>query len=238
MQGRLKEKMEKILLKVEKRTETGKGYARSLRRLEMLPAVIYADGRSTPVKLQRKKIVKLIASGVGEHALITIEFSNDKAKTVEHPVLVKDYQTDPVTNELLHVDFLEVSLKKNVKVTIPIVIIVAPAGIKKGGILQHHLREVEVECLPTQIPDGIKVDAGHLEIGDSLHVSDLKSPEGIKILTDPHEVMLSVTAPVVEEVAPAAPVEGEAVEPELVKAKGKGEEEGKEEQPQKERKEK
>ncbi len=232
--------MEKILLKAEKRTETGKGHARSLRRRKMLPAVIYADGRSTPIELQRKRIVKLIASGVGEHALITIEFSNDKAKTVEHPVLVKDYQTDPVTNELLHVDFLEVSLEKKVKITIPIVIIVAPAGIKKGGILQHHVREVEVECLPTQIPNGIEVDAGHIDIGHSLHVSDLKSSEGIKILTDPHVVMLSVTAPVVEEVAPAAaaPVGEEAVEPELVKAKGKGEEEGKEERPQKEQKEK
>jgi large subunit ribosomal protein L25 len=230
--------MEKILLKAEKRSETGKGSARSLRRRELLPAVIYSDGKSTPIKLQRKEIVRLISSGVGEHALINLALSDGKSKTAEHPSLIKDYQSDPVTNELLHVDFMEVSLKKKIKITIPIVILKEPAGIKKGGILQHHIREIEIECFPTEIPEGVEVDAGFIEIGHSLHVSDLQMIEGIKILTDPHEVILSVSAPVVEEEAPTEAAEEEAAEPELVKAKGKEEAPSEEEQQQKEQQEK
>lgn len=219
--------MEKVSLKAEKRTEMGKGGARNLRRQGILPAVIYGGGKpSIPVKVQKKEMAKLIASGMGEHALINIELGNGETGTEEYPVLIKDYQVDPVTDELLHVDFMEVSLKKKIRITTPIVITKEPAGIKKGGILEHHLREVEIECLPTQIPEGIEVDASFIEIGHSLHVSDLKPPEGIRIVTDPHKVILSVTAPVVEEAAPAA-AEEEAAEPELVKTKGKEEEEEK-----------
>lgn len=215
--------MEKILLKADKRTEIGKGEARSLRRQDILPAVIYAGGNSTPIKLQRKEIGRLISSGAGEHAIFNIELSDGKAKLKEHPVLIKDYQTDPVTDELLHVDFIEVSLKKKIKIMMPIVIVKEPAGIKKGGIMEHHLREVEIECLPAQIPERFEIDAGFIDIGQSLHVSELKTPEGVRMLTDPHEVILTVLRPKAEVAPPAAPVE-EVVEPELVKEKGKKEE--------------
>ena len=224
--------MEKILLKADKRAETGKGSARSLRRQDILPAVMYGVGKTTPIKLNRKEIQKLIYSGGGEHALITLELSEGGSKTSEHPVLIKDYQREPVSEELLHVDFIEVSLKEKIRVTIPVVIIKEPAGIKMGGIMQHRVREIEVECLPTQIPDKIEIDAGFVEIGHSLHVSDIPAVEGIKIVTDPSEVILSVTAPKEEVVA--APVEAEVAEPEVLKAKGKTAEEA----PQKEQKEK
>ncbi len=214
--------MEKILLKAEKRQEIGKGGARGLRRQGLLPAVIYSKGQSTPIKLQKKELGKLISSGVGEHTLLNIELSNGDGKTHNHPVLIKDYQTNPVTDELLHVDFIEVSLKEKISIMIPVVITKEPAGIKKGGIMEHHLREVEVECLPTQIPEGIEVDAGFIEIGHSLHVSDLKPPKGVKILTDPHEVLLTVLEPKVKE-AVTAPTEEEIKEPELVKERAKEE---------------
>jgi large subunit ribosomal protein L25 len=217
--------MEKILVKADKRTELGKGSARSLRRQNVLPAVLYGEGKSVTIKLDRKEIQKLIYSGGGEHSLITLELNEGNSKTSEHPVLIKDYQREPVSEELLHVDFIEVSLKKKIKVTIPVVIIKEPAGIKMGGILQHRVREIEIECLPTQIPDKIEIDAGHIEIGHSLHVSDIPPQEGLKIVTDPSEVILSVTAPK-EEVVEAAPVEAAAAEPEVIKAKGKAEEEG------------
>jgi len=225
--------MERILLKADKRTETGKGGARSLRRQDILPAVMYGVGEAVPIKLDRKEIQKLIYSRGGEHALITLELNEGDTKKSEHPVLIKDYQREPVSEELLHVDFIEVSLKEIIKVTIPIVITKEPAGVKMGGIMQYRVREIEVECLPTQIPDRIEIDAGFIEIGHSLHVSDIPPMEGIKIVTEPSEVILSVTAPK-EEAAPAAPEEAEAVEPELLKAKGKEEEEA----PPKEQKEK
>jgi large subunit ribosomal protein L25 len=223
--------MEKILLKADKRAEIGKGGARSLRRQDILPAVMYGIGEAVPIKLNRKEIQKLIYSGGGEHALITLELNEGGSKTSEHPVLIKDYQREPVSEELLHVDFVEVSLKEKIRVTILVVIIKEPAGIKMGGIMQLRVREIEVECLPTQIPDKIEIDAGFVEIGHSLHVSDIPAMEGIRIVTDPSEVILSVSAPREEVVA--APAEAAVAEPEVLKAKGKAEE-----APQKEQKEK
>ncbi|MBI5666089.1 MAG: 50S ribosomal protein L25 [Nitrospirae bacterium] len=213
--------MEKILVKADKRPELGKGGARSLRRAGMIPAVVYSGGKSMPIKVQGKQMTKLIYSGVGEHALITIELNEDGAKTSEHPVLVKDYQRDPIAEELLHIDFMEVSLSEMVRVTVRLEIVKQPVGIKMGGIMQHRLREVEVECLPTQIPNTFEVNAESVEIGHSLHVSDLQVPEGVRIVTDPSEVILLVSAPAAEE----APAEAAAApaEPELVKAKGKEE---------------
>jgi large subunit ribosomal protein L25 len=173
-----------------------------------------------------------------EQALISIELEGDKAGMSNHWALIKDYQLDPVKNELLHVDFIEISLKKKIKLTIPIVITKEPIGVKNGGILQQQMREVKVECLPTQIPDGIEVDASSLDIGHSLHVSDLVIKEEVKILSDPHEVILSVIAPAVEEVAPVAPAAEAITEPELIK-KTKTKEDEAEEAPkgQKEQKE-
>lgn len=226
--------MKKILLKAEERVATGKGGARSLRRQGMLPAVIYAGGKSTPIKFHRKEIVKLITSGVGEHAILNIEFSKDGGEPAEHPALMKEYQKDPVSSELLHVDFMEISLKAKLKISIPIVITKEPVSIKTGGIMEHHLREIEIECLPTQIPEAILIDAGSVEIGHSLHVSDIKPMEGIRIVTNAQIVILNVTAPRVEE-APAVVAEA-AAEPALAKVKGKeeGAKEGKEE-PKKEK---
>jgi len=216
--------MEKILVKADKRPEIGKGSARSLRRQGVLPAVVYGVNESTPIKVESRQMTKLITSGVGEHSLITIELNESGKKASEHPVLIKDYQMDPVSDELLHVDFIEVSLEKVVNVTIPLVIVKEPAGVKMGGILEHRMREIEIECLPMQIPDKIEIDAGHIEIGHSLHVSDLTAPEGSKIISDASEVVLSVTVPRVEEEAPAEGAEAAAAEPELIKAKGKEEE--------------
>ena len=215
--------MEKLIVKADKRPEIGKGSARSLRRAGLLPAVVYSGGSSFPIKVAGKQMTKLIYSGVGEHALITIELNEDGTKTSNHPVLIKDYQRDPVSEQLLHVDFMEISLKESIKVAILLDIVKQPAGVKMGGVMQRRLREIEVECLPTQIPEKIEVDAESIGIGDSLHVSDLVVPEDVKILTDPDEVVLLVSAPAAE-VAVEEVAEVEAAEPELVKGKGKEEE--------------
>lgn len=225
--------MKKILLKAEQRSEIGKGGARSLRRQGMLPAVIYAGGKSTPIKFHRKEIVKLITSGVGEHAILNIEFSKDGGKPAEHPALIKEYQKDPVSTELLHVDFMEISIKDKIKISIPVVITKEPVSIKTGGIMEHHLREIEIECLPTQIPEAIEIDASAVEIGHSIHVSDIKPTEGIRIVTNSQMVIMNVTAPRVEE---APVVEAAVAEPEVLKAKGK--EEGAEEEKEAPKKEK
>ncbi len=220
--------MEKIIVKADQRPESGKGSARSLRREGLLPAIVYSDGNSTPVKMNLKEMTKLIYSGVGEHSLITIQLNGEGGKTSDHPVLIKDFQRDPVSEDILHVDFMQVPLDKLISVSVALEIAIKPIGIKMGGIMQRRLREIEVECLPTQIPEKIEVDASSIQIGQSYHVSDLSEMEGVRIVSDPSEVILTVTAPVIEE-APAEEEAEAAAEPELVKGKGKEEEEGKEE---------
>lgn len=223
--------MQKISLKAEKRKEIGKGGARSLRRNEILPAVLYSKGKSTPIKVQKKEVTRIMTTGGGEHSLITLELRDDKGGKKDHWALVKDYQADPVKKELLHIDFIEISLKKKIKTVASVALTKDPVGIKNGGILQQQLREVDIECLPTEIPEAIEVDAFHIDIGQTLHVSELLPPEGVKILTDPQEAILSVSAPKVEEVAAEVPAEEEeAAEPEVIKTKGKEEEAEKEEE--------
>lgn len=216
--------MQKVLLEATKRKERGKGGARSLRRNDRLPAVLYSKGKSTPITVHKKSMTRIMTTGGGEHALVTIALSDEKGKSKDHWALIKDYQADPVKKELLHVDFLEISLKQKIKTIVPIILTKDPIGVKNGGILQQQLRDVEVECLPTQIPEGIEVDASEIDINHSLHVSGLNAPEGVRITTDEQETILSVFAPKVEEPAPEEVEEEAGAEPELVKTKGKEEE--------------
>jgi large subunit ribosomal protein L25 len=215
--------MERMTINVEKREEVGKGAARSLRRKNMIPAVLYRGGDSQPIKFSKKEFLQFINTTVSEQVMVNLQFGDGSNKLA----LMKDYQVDPVKGDLLHADFFEVSLTEEVRVSVHVSIVGDSIGVKRdGGILQYLLREVEVECLPDKIPGHIELDISGLEIGQSLHVSDIKLGEGIKILTAPDEVIVNVVAPAVEEVA--APVEAvaapEITEPEIIK-KGKKEEE-------------
>jgi len=214
--------MERTVMHAEKREETGKGVARSLRRKDMIPAVLYRGGGSLPIKLAKKEITQFINTTAGEQIMVYLQFADGESKLA----LVKDYQIDPTRRELLHADFFEVLLTEKLKVNVHIIPTGEPVGVKRdAGILQNLLRDIEIECLPDKIPGHIKIDISGLEIGQSLHVSDLQLEEGIKVLTDPGEVIVNIIAPLVEEVAPVAEVAApEAAEPEVVK-KGKKEEE-------------
>jgi large subunit ribosomal protein L25 len=208
--------MERITIQAYRRETTGKGAARSLRRKGELPAVIYRAGISEPIKVPGKEFLKLLKKTRGENILVNLQFPDGNRLAV-----IKDYQIDPVTGELLHTDFQEVLLTEKIRVKVKVITTGTPKGVKEqGGILQHGLREIEIEALPDRIPGHIEVDVSSLSVGQSIHVSDLKLEEGIKVLTEPEEVIATVTAPVVEETAPQAP---EVTEPEVIK-KGKKEE--------------
>ncbi len=214
--------MERVSITAEKREEHGKGAARSLRREGMVPAVLYREGKSQPIKLSKKELARLINSVSGEQVMVNLEFGDGEKKLA----LLKEYQKDPIKGELLHTDFFEVSLTEEVRITVHVSVAGEPIGVKRdGGILQHTLREIEIECLPDKIPAKVEVDISNLEIGQALHVSDIKFEEGVKVLTDQGDVIANVIAPVVEAepaAAEAAPVE--PTEPEVMK-KGKKEEE-------------
>ncbi len=211
--------MERVTINVEKREERGKGAARSLRRKEIIPAILYREGKSLPIKVPKKELTKFINTTFGEQAIVNLQFKDGENKLA----LIKDFQVDPIKKELLHADFFEVSLTEKVRVNVHVSTIGEPIGVKRdGGILQNVLREIEIECLPDKIPGHITVDISSLEIGHSFYVKDLQLGEGIKVLTDPDEVIVNILAPAVEEAITEAPTE-EVSEPELVK-KGKKEE--------------
>jgi large subunit ribosomal protein L25 len=215
--------MEKITITVEKREETGKGVARSLRRNYMIPAILYRGGDSLPIKIPKKEITQFINTTSGEQVMVNLQFKDGENKLA----LMKDYQVDPMNRELLHVDFFELLLTEKVKVSVHITTTGESIGVKRdGGLLQNPLREIEIECLPDKIPGHVKIDISELEIGQSLHVGDLKLEEGIKVLTNHGEVIANVIAPAVEAVAPVEEVVAapEVTEPEVIK-KGKKEEE-------------
>lgn len=216
--------MERVSITAEKREEHGKGVARSLRRAGMVPAVVYRGGESQLIKLSKRDLTRLINSVGGEQVMVDLQFADGEKKLA----LLKDYQKDPIRGELLHSDFFEVSLTEEVRITVHVATLGEPIGVKRdAGILQHTLREIEIECLPDKIPGKIEIDISKLEIGQSIHVRDLRFEEGVKVLTDPGDVIVTVIAPIAEEVAPVAveAAPAEAAEPEVVK-KGKKEEEG------------
>jgi len=216
--------MEKATLNVEKRDKAGKGNARSLRRGGMIPAVIYRGGSSIPISISKKAMAEFIHTASGEQSLVNLNFPDGKSKLA----ILKEYQLDPIKGDVLHTDFFEVSLKEKIKVNVHVLTTGEPIGVKRdGGILQHVIRALEIECLPDKIPGHFEVDISNLETGQAIHVKDIRVGEGIKVLTAPDEVIVNVVEPAVEK-EEAAPVEGvvaapEITEPELIK-KGKKEE--------------
>ncbi len=218
--------MERLSIVAEKREKQGKGVARSLRREGMVPAVLYRGGDSQSIKLDKKDLAKLINVMSGEQVMVDLQFKDGEKKLA----LLNDYQVDPVRGELLHTDFFEVSLTEEVRIPIHVTTVGEPIGVRRdGGILQHTLREVMIECLPDKIPGKTVIDISKLEVGQSVHVRDLSFEEGIKVLTDPNDVIVTVVAAAVEAAPAAAEVAAEAAaapaEPEVAK-KGKKEEEG------------
>ncbi len=221
------------------------GNSNKLRRNGFVPAVVYGEKKKTlSLKIERRRLIRFMhAHHGGENIVINLRVAAAK-ETEEKSVLIKEIQKHPVNDEILHVDFNEISLTKRIEVKVPVETKGESMGVKQdGGVLEQVLWEVEVECLPTQIPEKFEVDITAMKIGDDVHVKDLRVPEGVAINTDPEAIVLSVVPPHKEEPVPeAAAVEGEAepTEPEVIKKEKKAEEEeaGAQGEAEKEKKEK
>ena len=213
--------MEEIILEAQKRLDTGRGRVNRLRKAASIPAVVYGEGKaSLNIQLVSRDFLKLMGFHRGESFVLTLRIK-DNGKGQDRSVLIKQIQYHPVSDDVLHVDFNEISLTKAIRIKVPLSAIGEPVGVKQdGGVLDHILWELEVECLPTQIPKSIEVDVSGLKIGDSLHVKDIAVASEIKVLNDPGATVLSVVMPQKEEAAPEAGAEGEAkAEPEVIKEK-------------------
>ena len=214
-------------VEAEPREDFGKNAARRLRHAGRIPAVVYGGGGpAIPITVNPRKISEILHSESGHNAIFTLDIQGKAPARV----MLRDWQVDPVHGGLLHVDMVRVARDTRMKLKVPIHITGEAQGVKvQGGIFEFVLREVEVECLPDDIPDHIPVDVTELMIGRNLRVADLPVGEKVKVLTDPARVVAHVVALKAEEEKPAAEVvEAAPAEPEVIR-KGKAEEEAEEE---------
>lgn len=230
---------EKSKLTATVRKETGKGVARRLRQKGMLPAVLYGHKTaSMPLAIDLKQLKNFITGGKSEHKLLdlTIEGNGGPA---EKTVMIKELQIDPAKRHYLHVDFFEVAMDEEITIPILIKLTGEAAGVKIGGVLQQVRRELEIRCLPSQIPDTLEIDVTSLNIGDSIHLKDVQLPPGVRILEDVDLTIATVLAPTIEkEVAEAVPEEAEEKAAAEAGEEKKGEEEKKAAEGDKEAKDK
>ncbi|MEK7347716.1 MAG: 50S ribosomal protein L25 [Candidatus Eisenbacteria bacterium] len=211
-----------VILKSIRRDGVGKGVARRLRQAGSVPAIYYGRGE-VPVALSvpAKELESLLHGASGSNVIVDLKVEGVAAG--DRKAILREVQRHPVRGNILHVDLQHISLSERITVEVPVVLVGVPTGVKDGGgILEHLLREVEVECLPTDIPAKLTVDVSHLNIGESVHVSDL-AIGNVEVRTEAERTVATVVPPtVLEEVKPA---EVAQVEPELVKKeKGLGEE--------------
>ena len=183
-------------LVAEARDATGKGVARKLRAAGRIPAVVYGKGvESKAISIDPSALQRVLQSGgAGMNTLIELSVEG-----TTRTVLVKELQREPVRGRPVHTDFYLVDLEKKVEVSVPIHLVGRPQGVELGGILDHPLREIELECLPLAIPESVNVDVSELDVGQSVHVRDLELPEGSSVRTDVNLAVASVIAPVVVE---------------------------------------
>jgi large subunit ribosomal protein L25 len=178
-------------LNAEVRGEKGKGGARQLRREGWVPAILYGGGGGPRnLRVSAREMDRLFRSLESEHALIGLKVGNES-----HSVLIREVQHHPTRGDVLHVDFHRISETEKIRVEVPVSLTGVPVGVKdNGGILEHFLREVMVECLPKDLPEHLQIDISHLNLMDTIHVSDIVAP-GIAILDDPTAPVCVVSRP-------------------------------------------
>ena len=184
------------------REGSGKGAARKLRATGKVPAVIYGKHMETPlhIAVEPKPLRAAVATPKKLNTVITLKLGGKS-----HQVLLKDYQMDPVTRDVLHADFLEVRDNEQVKVNVPVALVGKAEGVGQGGIMSQQKREIEIWALPSAIPETIEVDVTNLKIAQALHINDVKLPAGITVKTQTNYTIAVVVAPEAEVVAtPAA----------------------------------
>jgi len=210
------------VLTAKGRATEGKRRVRRLRDDGVVPGIVYGKNmKPVTVEVNYRELLKFLHSKAGEQALVTLRVED--TTPWEKPVLVKSVQHDPVNGHLLHVDFHAIVLTERLKVKVPVLLKGEAVGVKQeGGILEHFLREVAVECLPTEIPQGVEFDVSALKIGDTIHVKDLTPPKNVKITSDPEWAVASVLKPKEEkpEEAVAAVTEPEVIREKKEEAEG------------------
>ena len=217
----------RLVIKSEKRDLFGKNASRRFRKGGLVPAVLYGEGaESVPLVLAKKDIVKILKSETRENTIFKIAFDSE-----EKDVMIKALQINATSDELLHADLILIAMDKAIRVSVPIELLGEAVGVKtEGGFVDFMTREVEIECLPADIPERISADISGLHLHQSLKVADLTAPAGVKLISDPGAVLVLVQVPheekveakpeeeaVAAEAAAAAPAEPEVIKKERKK---------------------
>ena len=202
-------------LVAERRDDAGKGVARKLRAAGRVPAVFYGhDQTATPISVDARDMVHVLHAAGGANVLLDLVVDGR-----DHLAMPREIQRDHIHNKLIHVDFLAVSRTEKITVDVAVVEIGDSIGVKEGGVVEHHLRDLRVECLPQDVPEKIEVDITQLAIGDMIHVRDVMAPADVTILTNPDDAVLSVITPAILRVEAELGLPGEEV-PEAEVAEG------------------
>lgn len=225
-------------IKANKREIFGKNASRRLRMEGMIPAVIYGAREATvSLKLKKQEIFKILRAESGENTILQISFDSEM-----RDAMIKELQRDPVTDEILHADFIQITMDKTIRISVPVVTVGEAVGVKtEGGFVDLMSREVELECFPKDIPENIEIDISDLHLHQSFKVEDIAPVEGVEILSAPDTILVLVQAPSKEEEIEVEETEEEVIteeeEPEVIKREKAGEEKKKgEEKAEKEEK--
>ena len=208
-----------VKLKVEPRTATGRSAARRLKARGIVPAVVYGGKeKSQPLQVSARDINAMLSHASGENILVELEIAGHKETRT---ALLQEVQHSPVGGAVLHVDFHAISMDEKIQADVPLEGLGVATGVKNfGGLLEQNLRALAIECLPRDLPDKITVDVSALNIGDSIHVRDIKLPSGVIAKVQPDLTAFSVMAPVIEEEPVTAEAEAAAAAgPEVITAK-------------------
>jgi large subunit ribosomal protein L25 len=201
-------------LTIKQRGETGKQVAKRLRRVGAVPAVLYGGARPEPISVDPKAVLRIIHGHEGSTQLLSLTFEDGAGSRM---AIIRDLQFDPVSERLLHVDLQEVTADRAITVRVAMHPVGEAAGVREQkGILNVVLHELDVSCLPTLIPERIDADVTALMIGDVLTVGNLRAPEGVRILNDPGQAVVTVAAPMAEEVAAVVTPAATTAEPEVL----------------------
>ncbi len=222
--------MERIQMTAEVREGTGKKAARDLRQQGLVPAVLYGrECSSLSLKVDNKRLQR----SLGRNAIIDLTLEGDVEGEEQRTVMIKEVQRDVIKGSILHADFHQISLDERINTSVQISLEGTPEGVREGGVLQQLLREIEIECLPTDIPDSILAEIDHLDINDSMTVGELEKPEEVDFITSLDEVVVNVVLPT-EEVEEEIEEE-EILEPEVIGEEPVLDEEEAEELPEEDR---
>lgn len=201
--------MDAISIQIKIKEDCGSRIARKYRKSGLIPAILYGHKQeSLMFLLDKKEFIKTLNSGV---KMVSLKWNSS-----EETALIKDVQFDTFGKEILHIDFVRIALTEKVTTQVPIVLYGTSQGVKEGGILDHSMKEVEVECLPTEIPKEIRINVSELKVKDSLHMKDIELPPNVKVLENPDAIVVSVYFAVEEK---EVPEEELVAEPEVLTAR-------------------